>query len=158
MVDEKIKKDFLKIITLYIRFISKRDKFLNFIKRVKPIPQILKIFNPRYGVCKKCGLPWNHCEEKSIATDKFTYVFATCDYCWQHSTIDELKKIYTDFYYEQQKSANLYSYKLLYTLPEFLEFVQRDYYSKYSGNEYNRIIRKQKLQKILSEKTFNDNF
>jgi Pyruvate/2-oxoacid:ferredoxin oxidoreductase delta subunit len=82
MVEEKIKKDFLKLITLYIRFISKRDKNLNFIKRVKPIHQIFKLFSPAYDVCKKCDLTWKHCKEKSIATDKFTHVFATCYYCW----------------------------------------------------------------------------
>jgi hypothetical protein len=69
-----------------------------------------------------------------------------------NSTLDELKKIYIDFYYKQQTSASAYGYKLLYTLPEFLEFVQKDYYSKYSETEYKRIVRKQKLENILNEK------
>jgi hypothetical protein len=110
MIDDKIRMKFIKIVSLYISFISKKNKFLNFIKRIKPIPQILKIFSPGYSCCLKCGLTWNHCHEKHIAVDKLSHVFVTCDYCWEHSTLDELKKIYTeklvDFF------ASLYSFIL----------------------------------------------
>jgi len=150
--EEKIRDFINKFQSVVYNFIIRREKLINKLKRIKPIPRIFKLFSPAYGVCKKCGLPWNHCHEKHIAVDKLSHVFVTCDYCWEHSTLAELNKICVVFYDKQRHTSRVNGYKMLYTQSEFLKLVEKEYYSKYSETEYKRIIRKQKLENITKEK------
>lgn len=62
----------------------------------------LRLISPGYSRCEICGLPWNHCEEHSIQLNDYHSVFATCEYCWEHSTreqiLDAYYKAYTKYW------------------------------------------------------------
>ena len=122
------------------------------IKRIQPIPLLLNMFSPGYSKCGKCGLSWKYCEDKSIPIGKGTFIFATCDYCWDRSSLDELKIYYTKLYNRQvSDSLGLNSnlrYTLRYGLNELLLAVEKEYYSKYTDNELLLIKRKEKIKKI----------
>ena len=68
------------------------------IKRFKPISYILSSISTGYSKCEKCGLTWNFCKPKSVNYSKNRGSFATCDYCWNHSTLEQLKIYYTRIY------------------------------------------------------------
>ena len=59
---------------------------------------ILRLFSPGYGYCFKCGLPWNHCKSKDVYLSESEGAYATCDVCWNNSTLEELKSYYTESY------------------------------------------------------------
>uniref|UniRef100_A0A6M3LP94 Uncharacterized protein n=1 Tax=viral metagenome TaxID=1070528 RepID=A0A6M3LP94_9ZZZZ len=53
--------------------------------------------------------------------------FATCDICWNNSTLDELKKCYTDVYKMQYESSIRDEYMMNHTLEHLLECVEKEY-------------------------------
>lgn len=63
---------------------------------------LLRFFNPGYSYCSKCGKPWNHCKPKAIRTSPTRGTFATCQKCWDNSTLDQLKVYYTGTYQLQE--------------------------------------------------------
>lgn len=87
------------------------------------MPRILRYFNPRYSFCNKCGLPWNWCNTKTVMTSEHCGTFATCDYCWKHSTLAELKQYYTICYEMQCRTGG----DMEHTLKYLLRCVEIDY-------------------------------
>ena len=67
-------------------------------KRSPLIVGILRLLSPGYGYCFKCGLPWNHCKSKDVYLSESEGAYATCDVCWNNSTLEELKSYYTESY------------------------------------------------------------
>jgi len=102
--------------------LCKQEKFMDNFKRTKFVSGLLRFMNPGYGTCKKCGLPWNQCKEKTVHYDEYNGIFATCDYCWYHSTLDELKEYYTSIYIRQTFKNT--------TLKNLLECVEKEYNEK----------------------------
>lgn len=119
------------------------------IKRIKPISSVLSLISPGYSRCEKCGLTWNFCEHKVVKYSNTNGTFATCDYCWDHSTLEQLKMYYTRAYRMQERSSLSCGYNMDHTLQELLDAVEKEYYKDFSESEKNRHIRKRKFNKIL---------
>lgn len=108
-----------------------RKEFIS-IMRSKPIlriivPPVLRFFNPNYSSCEKCGLPWNWCESKAVKHNNNKGTFATCDYCWDNSTLEELKSCYTKTYLMQKKSLAGSGYDMGHSLEHLLRCVEDEY-------------------------------
>lgn len=93
-------------------------------KRIKIVSRILRKLNPRYSTCEKCGLPWNHCTLKSVKTSGHASTFATCDICWDNSTLEELKEYYAHTYFMQNQTSTA---PIDHTLAHLLECVEAEY-------------------------------
>lgn len=109
------------------RQISFNPEFQKIITTGGIIPSILRYFNPGFSSCKKCGLPWNFCRNKTVYTDTNSGTFATCDVCWENSTLDELKKYYTDVYINQYKGSVFFGFEMEHTLEHLLNCVEEEY-------------------------------
>jgi len=83
--------------------------------------------NPSYSYCHKCGLPWNHCKSKSVHANEHSATFATCQTCWENSTLEELKKYYTECYLKQEQSLFGSNHKMKHTLNHLLDCVEKEY-------------------------------
>jgi hypothetical protein len=88
------------------------------------IPPIIRFFNKDYAHCNKCGLTWNWCKSKSVKTSEFEGTFATCDICWNNSTLEELNKYYTKTYLWQKSLSNT---PMDHTLEYLLKCVKKEY-------------------------------
>lgn len=97
--------------------------------RTSPIPYILRLLSPGFGYCECCGLPWNFCETKAVYYSETSGTFSTCDVCWNNSTLDELKKYYTNVYNKQKEQIINAGYKMDHTLTHLLDCVTKEYYS-----------------------------
>jgi hypothetical protein len=93
----------------------------------KIMGRISQSLHPNLSYCKKCGLTWNWCVSKTVNYSEHSGTFATCDYCWDHSTLDELKGCYTETYKMQERSGGT-DYKLDHTLEHLLKCVEKDYH------------------------------
>ena len=86
----------------------------------------LQAANPDLSTCSKCGLPWNCCKHKSVLTSGHEATFATCDVCWDNSTLKELKGYYTEVYKMQEKSIEGTEYSIGHTLEHLLNCVEKE--------------------------------
>lgn len=112
---------------------------LNKIKRFKIVVLILRLVSPGYTRCSICGLPWKYCQEKSIGFGGTGY-FSTCKYCWDNSSLWDLKTAYL-------KDYNKYwSRDRLITIKELIDKVEEEF------NNESIKRRKQKL-KTLKKRT-----
>lgn len=91
------------------------------------MPRVLRYLNPNYSYCSKCGLPWNWCKSKSVMYNSHSGTFATCQYCWDNSTVEELKQYYTETYRMQQRSLLGTQYRMEHTLEHLLKCVEAEY-------------------------------
>lgn len=91
------------------------------------MPRVLRYLNPNYSYCSKCGLPWNWCRSKSVKYNDCSFTFATCDYCWENSTLGELKQYYTETYRMQQRGIIGTEYTMGHTLAHLLKCVEAEY-------------------------------
>lgn len=91
------------------------------------IIKLIQAFNPNYSKCSKCKLPWNWCDHKVVMVNESTGIFATCNYCWKNSTLDELKQYYTEVYRKQVKSLIGTEWSVPYSLEHLLECVEKEY-------------------------------
>ena len=114
---------------------------LNKIKRFKVVSFFFRVLSPGYSTCGKCGLPWKHCQEKSVPTGIGSTTFATCQYCWDHSSLYELKTYYMNTYHNQSKGLVGTKYTMDHTLKYLLDSVE---------NEYSKEKIKRRKQKVLS--------
>lgn len=87
---------------------------------MKLISWFLRIISPGYGWCQICGIPWNWCNIKSVSFTEHSGGFATCDKCWEKSTLKQVKKAYSDTYSEYWDQGEE-------TLPHILECVEQEY-------------------------------
>lgn len=92
------------------------------------MPRILRYLNPNYSHCSKCGLPWNWCRGKSVMYNSTSGTFATCNYCWDNSTLIELKKYYTETYKMQERSLEDSGFSMNHTLEHLLKCVEDEYH------------------------------
>jgi len=120
------------------------------IKRIKPISIILSLLSPGFGKCEKCGLTWNFCNYKVVNYSDSGGTFATCDYCWDHSTLEQLKIYYTKTYNKQRISCDAHIYTMDHSLKELLDAVENEYF-KNSEEKRIRYNRKIKMNKILKK-------
>jgi hypothetical protein len=102
-------------------------KKLEYIKRNFGIPKLLRFFNPNYSHCRKCGLPWNFCKLKAVNYSENSGTFATCDVCWNNSTLNELKYYYTNVYKKQKTSLYGTKHKMEHTCEHLLKCVELEY-------------------------------
>lgn len=116
--------------------------------RVKPLPFLFRLISPGYSSCEKCGLPWNVCDSKTVYYNPTSGTFPTCDYCFEHSTLEQLKGYYTKTYNNQNKSALEYGYQLNHTLNDLLDALEKEYYKDLTESEILVIKRKEKINKI----------
>jgi len=96
-------------------------------KRIPFVAAFLAFLNPGFSRCAKCRLPWNHCKPKSVKTSKSNGTFATCDVCWDNSTLEELKSYYEQVYMMQKKQAFLSGYEMNHSLEHLLDCVEKEY-------------------------------
>lgn len=97
-------------------------------KRNPLIKFFLRLFNQNRSTCTVCGLPYNHCTIKSIDINESDGLFATCDYCWNKTSLDRLKTIYTNLYIKVKHESLKIDTKLSYTLPDVIYAVENEYY------------------------------
>ncbi len=88
---------------------------------------VLRFLNPSYSYCQKCRVPWNYCNSKTVYTSERRGTFATCDICWNNSTLNKLKEYYTIVYKEQEKGHAGSEYKMGHTLEHLLKCVEIEY-------------------------------
>ena len=88
---------------------------------------VLRFFNPSYSHCEKCGMPWNHCKSKSVYTDERSGTFATCQECWDNSTLEQIKEYYTNVYIKQKASIAGTNYQMEHSLEHLLKCVEQEY-------------------------------
>ena len=93
---------------------------------------LLQEIFPHLSYCECCGLPWNACISKSVKTIGSRSTFATCDRCWDKSTLKELKQYYTNVYYKQVNQTNLLQDKMGYSLDYLLLCVEKEYTNEIS--------------------------
>ena len=74
-------------------------------------------------------MPWNHCNSKSVMYSENRGSFATCDVCWNNSTLDELKIYYGKLYREQENSLVRTVYNMDHTCEHLLKCVEKEYYA-----------------------------
>lgn len=100
------------------------------------MPRVLRYLNPSYSYCSKCGLPWNWCRSKSVNYNDHSGTFATCDYCWENSTLEELKQYYAETYRMQQRSLIGTKYKIEHTLEHLLKCVEAEHKRTHGAQRY----------------------
>lgn len=66
----------------------------------------LRFVNPSLSYCKHCGLPWNHCESRSVEYSNGRGCFAVCTDCWKECSLEELKGYYTDIFNNWSKQGH----------------------------------------------------
>jgi len=88
---------------------------------------VIRFFYPQYSSCEKCGLTWNLCKSKSVKTTERDGTFATCDKCWEQSSLSEIKKYYTKVYKMQENSLRFTEYSMKHTLEHLLNCVELEY-------------------------------
>ena len=110
---------------------------INKLKRLKVITYFLRLASPYFGRCAKCGLPWSHCETKSVPYSQGSGTFATCQYCWDHSSLEELKSYYSMVYSEQYRQSGKHG--MSHTREHLLNCVEEEY------DEDIRIARNKKI-------------
>lgn len=74
------------------------------IKRLPFVAHALRIAHPYNSTCGICGLPWGECKGVCIEIDSGTGCFYVCDYCFSHSSLEEVLKATAAGYVEQYKS------------------------------------------------------
>lgn len=89
--------------------------------------QHLRDANPGYSYCHKCGKPWNLTKSKHVPTSENAGSFATCQECWDSSTLDELKQYYAEMYIGQKESLIGTKYQMEHSLQHLLDCVQKEY-------------------------------
>lgn len=130
---------------------------INKIKRFKIIVFFFKLISPGFGRCGVCGLPWNRCNEKSVNTTQFSGTFSTCQYCWDHSSFDLIKKSYSKTYDQQYYSLikmNMHlgtNEKMSHSKEHLLKCVETEY------NKETIKRRKQKIQYLKKRTKKNKN-
>jgi len=102
-------------------------KILERLIRIKLVVKILRFFSPGFSHCEKCGLPWNSCKPKGVNYSDHMGTFATCDVCWDNSTLEELNCYYTIVYITQKINMTKNGYKMDHTLEHLLECVKKEY-------------------------------
>ena len=100
------------------------------------------MLNPGFGTCGICGLPWNICEIKSVNTSNHESTFSTCQYCWDKSSLDEIKKSYSDTWTEQHQSLIRLNDKMKHTRIHLLDCVEKEF------DKENIKRRKQKIRSL----------
>ena len=100
-----------------------------YIKANSLVSKMFRAMYPYNSYCERCGLPWSLCNSKAVDYSEHSGTFATCDYCFEHSTLEELKTYYTNVYKMQESSLRGTSYKMDHTLEHLLKCVERDYLS-----------------------------
>lgn len=91
------------------------------------MPSVLQLLNPTYSTCGKCKIPWNWCTSKTVMYNSHSGTFATCQHCWDNSSLEELKGYYTKVYRMQQKSLIGTTYTIEHTLEHLLGCVEEEY-------------------------------
>jgi hypothetical protein len=100
---------------------------MEYIKRHFGIPKLLRFIFPRFSHCQKCGLPWNFCISKTVYYSEHSGTIATCDVCWNNSTLNELQCCYAAVYTKQKISLYGTEYKLDHTCEHLLNCVEIEY-------------------------------
>lgn len=90
------------------------------IKRVPLISFFYRIFHIGYGTCGVCGLPWSNCSTHTIKMTEHEGFFPVCEYCWEHTSIKQIKQACTKLYYIW-KSQGI----IPYTIDEMHQAVDR---------------------------------
>lgn len=116
----------------------KRTKVINVIRHIPILHNIIfgiiRFFNLRFSTCSKCGLPWNWCNSKSVSTSEYSGTFATCDYCWDNSTLEEIKQCYIETYYMQRNSLMGSGYPMKHILGHLLGCVVIEFNKRYKNS------------------------
>lgn len=93
----------------------------------------LRLENPGYSYCHCCGIPWNLCNSKSVKTSDKSGTFATCQTCWDESSLSELIEYYTACYNDQEislKNLNFETgskYEMKHSLVHLLNCVKDEF-------------------------------
>lgn len=92
------------------------------------IGKTLQILNPHYSYCERCGYTWNFCKSKSVYTSERTGTFATCQKCWDKSSLKQLVRYYTIVYKKQERSLLFTEFSMDYPLEHLIRCVEAEYY------------------------------
>jgi hypothetical protein len=109
-------------------------KILQFIKRSFGIPRLLRLISPGFSHCQKCGLPWNFCNPKAVYYSDHSGTIATCDYCWDNSTLLDVKCCYAAVYTKQKISLYGTEYTMDHTCEQLLDCVEKEYNRTHLNN------------------------
>lgn len=94
--------------------------------------KFLRRINPSFSYCMRCGKPWNHCQNKTVMMSEHSGSFATCDKCWDKSTLEELKKYYAILWHQQSISVIAIGEKMDRTLEHVLSCVEKEFKKTHS--------------------------
>jgi len=113
---------------------------INKIKRYKIVSLFFRLISPGYSYCYICGLPWNHCKEKTVWYNLHCGYFATCEYCWNNNGIDVIKDAYNRYHKDNLKQQLL----IEYDFKHLMDCVKKEY------NKDVFLNRIKKIKKIKS--------
>jgi hypothetical protein len=102
-------------------------KTKEYVKRHFGIPKLLRIVSHGFSHCEKCGLPWNFCNSKVVFYSKGSGTIATCDVCWNNSTLLDIQMCYATVYTRQKISLYGTPYKMDHTCEQLLKCVEEEY-------------------------------
>ena len=98
---------------------------INKLKRLKIVVFFFRMTSPGFGYCMKCKLPWNHCEPRTVSYNQNSGTFATCQYCWEHSELEELKNYFSMVYTEQYRQSG--KHNMGHTREHLLDCVEKEF-------------------------------
>lgn len=79
------------------------------LKRLHFVSAALAAIHPHNSTCGVCGLPWCECEPECIGIDDNKGCFYVCDYCFRHSSLEEILRATVKGYMGQYCSIPEYS-------------------------------------------------
>lgn len=128
---------------------SKRKMTDEEFKRRSPIPEILRMLNPTRSSCGICGLPWTpYCTPKSVNYSKKRGTFATCEYCWERSSLEEVVTAHHETYQAQEAQLRRPNENMEVTWEEMKVFVTQEYNKTHC--EHIKVKRKVRFGSMLT--------
>ena len=88
--------------------------------------KILRSLYSNLSYCGGCGIPWKHCQLKSVSTSNHNGTFATCTDCWNTLTLLEIRQCFKNTY-ESQEREGQGKYVMNHTLAHLLQCVEEEY-------------------------------
>lgn len=79
------------------------------LKRLPFVSGALATIHPHNSTCGVCGLPWCECKPECIETNEREGVFYVCEYCFRHSSLEEVLRATVHGYMGQYISISEYS-------------------------------------------------
>ena len=111
-------------------------------KRLPFVSAALIATHPCNSTCGVCGLPWCECRPECIDVNEHTVVFYVCNYCFRHSSLEEVLRATVKGYMGQYASISEYKERDLFVdehdLVDILMKTQERYLEIHKNEDYDK--------------------